>query len=180
MALKIIGYPVYLLQFEPVSSKRATFPLAKPPHDMKQWAAEAAKELSAPTKIEFQDLYPFLVTSRESLAEVDTQLEAAMQNGSFKMDKEFWQEKQKKQQGYLSMQRFRPNIVLRTRSGEKSFPPYSEDSWETIWIGEDPESALAVHLVARCDRCLLTAVEPETYVLTRRKDVENAADIAIN
>ena len=76
-----------------------------------------------------------------------------------KVNKEYWSQKEKERG--VKMQTFRPNIVLRTRSGQTPFPPFSEDSWETVWI-QSEHGTLPIHLVARCKRCLLTAVDPET------------------
>lgn len=80
------------------------------------------------------------------------------------------------------MARFRPNIVLK---GKDPLKPFSEDSWERIWIlspPPSPPSTSSTHqhhndkgddddgggvksmlqIVARCQRCLLTAVDPIT------------------
>jgi uncharacterized protein YcbX len=78
-----------------------------------------------------------------------------------KVNKEYWSEQQRDNEAGIKMQTFRPNIVLKTRDGQAQFPAFSEDSWETIWI-ENDEGDLPIHLVARCKRCLLTAVNPET------------------
>lgn len=169
---QLLGYPVYLLQFEPASSKRFTFPVDKPPHDVARWDDQRATELQAPTKLEFQDIYPFLVTTRESLASVETQLADALATQAFKVDKEHWKARADLPEGQLSMMRFRPNIVLKSQIGLPAYPPFSEDSWETIWVHKVSKSldtavgkksgSMPIHLVARCDRCMLTAVDPET------------------
>lgn len=56
------------------------------------------------------------------------------------------------------MARFRPNIVVRSEG-----KPFSQDSWERIWIlpGKQQKGAM-LQLVSRCQRCLLTAVDPIT------------------
>lgn len=72
------------------------------------------------------------------------------------------------------MQRFRPNIVLRAREGS-TYNPFSEDDWDSLWFapsaslseqGEVQEvkskATASLSLVARCQRCLLTTVDPET------------------
>jgi uncharacterized protein len=51
----------------------------------------------------------------------------------------------------VSMQRFRPNIVI---SGSAAF---AEDTWQQIKIGE-----VAFDAVKRCSRCILTTVDPHT------------------
>ncbi|CAD6893930.1 unnamed protein product [Tilletia laevis] len=83
----------------------------------------------------------------------------------------------------IDMLRFRPNIVLKGRissggSHQEAFPPFSEESWETLWFlparctSETPPSTFQqeadhnhhgkLHLVARCARCPLTTVNPST------------------
>jgi len=51
----------------------------------------------------------------------------------------------------ITMQRFRPNIVV---SGAEAF---AEDTWKTLTIG-----SLGFRGVKRCDRCVVTTVDPET------------------
>jgi len=51
----------------------------------------------------------------------------------------------------ITMQRFRPNIVV---SGCK---PFAEDTWAALTIG-----TLGFRGVKRCDRCVVTTVDPET------------------
>lgn len=51
----------------------------------------------------------------------------------------------------LPMLRFRPNLVV---SGS---PPYAEDSWKRIRVGE-----LEFRLVKGCSRCIMTTLDPQT------------------
>jgi hypothetical protein len=162
---EMLGYPVYFLQFDPSKSKRDAFPLFRPPHDLQNWDSERQDELKGLTKIEFQDLYPFLIATRESLAVVNEHVKTAVDTGSMKMDKSFWS---KQSEISLPIQRFRPNIVLRSRRNDDGTPAtspryqgFSEDSWETIWV-DTKSGQLPIQLVARCERCLLTTVDPVT------------------
>ncbi len=51
----------------------------------------------------------------------------------------------------LEMRRFRPNIVV---SGVE---PYAEDSWRELSIG-----AVSFRAVKRCDRCVVTTLDPDS------------------
>lgn len=162
---ELLGYPVHFLQFDPVSSKRIAFPIFKPPHDLSRWENDRQKQLKSVTGVEFQDLYPFLIATRESLAEVNEHVQKAIKDEKFRYDKTFWSRSD--QDVSLPIQRFRPNIVLRSRKSSDGnqqnelYPAFSEDSWETIWVKSD-KGTLPIHLVTRCERCLLTTVDPET------------------
>jgi hypothetical protein len=51
----------------------------------------------------------------------------------------------------ITMARFRPNIVV------SGCPPFAEDGWAQLRIG-----ALGFRGVKRCDRCVVTTIDPET------------------
>lgn len=51
----------------------------------------------------------------------------------------------------ITMRRFRPNIVV------SGCEPFAEDTWATLTIG-----ALGFRGVKRCDRCVVTTVDPDT------------------
>jgi uncharacterized protein YcbX len=51
----------------------------------------------------------------------------------------------------LEMARFRPNIVV------TGVPPYAEDAWSEVALG-----ALTFRAVKRCDRCVVTTLDPRT------------------
>jgi uncharacterized protein YcbX len=51
----------------------------------------------------------------------------------------------------ITMQRFRPNIVV------SGCEPFAEDGWARLAVG-----ALGFRGVKRCDRCVVTTVDPET------------------
>lgn len=173
--LQFLGYPVLLIHFDTTSSvARDAFPIFKPPSDAGTWVDTDRQELERKRGIEFQDEYPLLVATAESLVDVQNQLRDAL-NGFARdqtdgrggraiagLDSKLWSTNS------LSMQRFRPNIVVRSASGSAPIPPFSEDSWERIWIQDDDAeesratSKAMLQLVARCQRCLLTAVDPIT------------------
>jgi uncharacterized protein YcbX len=53
----------------------------------------------------------------------------------------------------VSMNRFRPNFVFTGGA------PFAEDAWSRVTIGDIPFAA-----VKKCDRCVMTTVDPETAV----------------
>jgi uncharacterized protein YcbX len=89
----------------------------------------------ADDSVSFADAYPLLVATEESLA----QLNDWIADGPLASE------------GPLDMRRFRPNVVVR------GAPPFSEDAWRRIRIGE------AVFRSPKgCDRCVLTTTDPDT------------------
>lgn len=52
----------------------------------------------------------------------------------------------------VDWRRFRPNIIV---AGD--FAPYSEDTWQTLKIGE-----LELDLVKPCSRCVMPSIDPDT------------------
>ena len=81
---------------------------------------------AADQRVAFSDAYPFLVTNQASLGELNTRLEEP-----------------------VSMQRFRPNIVV---DGDV---PWEEDSWSKLRIG-----TVEFAVVKPCSRCVFTTVDP--------------------
>ncbi|KAF3700829.1 Mitochondrial amidoxime-reducing component 1 [Channa argus] len=75
--------------------------------------------------------------------------EASVENLSSKMEKG------------VTVERFRPNIVI------SDCEPFAEDSWEEIQIG-----SVRLQRVMSCGRCILTTVDPETGVITRKEPLE--------
>ncbi|CCF54092.1 hypothetical protein NDA11_006486 [Ustilago hordei] len=156
-----LGYKVLLIHFDTTSNtKRKAFPIFKPPSDPTSWSSNDKTELHRERGIEFQDEYPLLVASVESLSAVRSQLSSALDGKGARpitqLDPKKWSAPDA-----LNMARFRPNIVVSSGVG-----PFSEDSWERIWVlpsdeGEEEKKAM-LQLVARCQRCLLTAVDPVT------------------
>jgi uncharacterized protein YcbX len=76
----------------------------------------------------FSDGFPLLLISEASLEDLNQKLELP-----------------------LSMQRFRPNLVVR------GCAPYAEDEWRRIRIG-----SLEFDVVKPCSRCVITTIDPET------------------
>ncbi|TBU42536.1 hypothetical protein BD309DRAFT_1019928 [Dichomitus squalens] len=108
----------------------------------------------------FQDGYPFLVASEESLQEVGRVISAYATHESpeaqiGQLDRERWRD------GDIKIERFRPNIVL-----QGSGVPFAEDMWRQLVIrqrdsSEDEESR-TFSLVSKCTRCLLPNVDTVT------------------
>jgi uncharacterized protein len=65
----------------------------------------------------------------------------------------------------LSMQRFRPNLIV--RGGEA----FAEDGWKKIRIGE-----VIFNFIKPCDRCVFTTIDPETA--EKSKDQEPLRTLA--
>ena len=76
----------------------------------------------------FSDGFPFLIVSEASLAQLNQQMNLS-----------------------LSMQRFRPNLVITDCTA------YAEDSWREISIGE-----ISFRLPKPCSRCSVPQIDPET------------------
>ncbi|MEH6472185.1 MAG: hybrid-cluster NAD(P)-dependent oxidoreductase [Halopseudomonas sp.] len=77
-------------------------------------------------QVSFADGYPLLLISQASLDDLNQRLETA-----------------------VGMEQFRPNLVL------KGCPPFAEDSWQRIRIGE-----VEFELTTPCSRCILTTIDP--------------------
>lgn len=102
-------------------------------------------ELKATSK--YQDMYPLLVLSEESVSPINEELRKHVGTQGIQ---ESWKTNS------VAIERFRPNIVF---SGGG---PFAEDGWEEITIGS--ETAPVISLVSSCTRCLLPNVSPETGV----------------
>ncbi|CUA67453.1 hypothetical protein RSOLAG22IIIB_03101 [Rhizoctonia solani] len=104
----------------------------------------------------FQDGYPLLVATTESLAVVQENVRrSAAGEDEWKVSgiAPQWQTDE------LVMERFRPNIVL---SGSPA--PFDEDYWGDIQIGDQSSESTTVSLVGRCGRCLLPDVDTITGI----------------
>jgi uncharacterized protein YcbX len=105
------------------------------------------------------------------------------------LDRDKWAARLDDADAQLSMQRFRPNIVLSSLDADATYAAYDEDEWdqlrivrassndhsareacshETCSLPPSTRSSIVLHLIARCQRCLLTSVDPETA----EKDVQ--------
>lgn len=192
-----LGYPVHLIQFDPQGPKRDAFPFYRRPDLIDEKGSEM-DELRKPRGIEFQDEYPLLIASIESLHALQDQIRDAVlasdettdgrggpRVGGKLFKAENWKEKvtsadPKTAAPWLSMLRFRPNIVVSGGSDEQ-IEAWEEDKWTMLEIdtvasassstpgskaspATSPSSTkpLQLHLSAHCERCLLTTVDPFT------------------
>lgn len=100
-----------------------------------------ARHAAAPTAdgaIAFPDSAPFLVVSRQSLAELERQLPANRKRCA-------------------DLRRFRPNIVV-----DGAHAPHEEDAWSKIAIGAGAAAApVVLHAAKQCTRCRLTTCDPD-------------------
>jgi uncharacterized protein YcbX len=103
----------------------------------------------------FPDVFPILIASEASLAELNSRL-------------------RDKNVDPITVERFRPNIIVR---GET---PWVEDSWKTVRIRSSSKKSdgfkervnlapLGLDIVARCARCLVPNVNPDTAVKHQRQ-----------
>lgn len=90
------------------------------------------KWTKATTQVSFADGYPILITNTASLTIVNNHI---VNTGG----------------EALSMDRFRPNIVINCNT------PWAEDSWETLQIG-----TVILDLVKPCARCVITSIDQNT------------------
>lgn len=89
---------------------------------------DPAYAYSEQDQVSFVDGYPFLLISQASLNDLNSRLTEP-----------------------LPMNRFRPNIVI------DGCPPYAEDSWSEIQIGN-----VKFKVAKSCARCVITTVNQET------------------
>ncbi|BFZ16309.1 hypothetical protein BsWGS_19348 [Bradybaena similaris] len=93
-------------------------------------------------KMAFPDESPYHIATEESLANLRSRIESSPD-------------------GQVNMNNFRPNIVIQGTKGA-----WDEDNWSYLKIGKH----LKMRVLAPCDRCLLTTVNPSTH--QRRSDEE--------
>ena len=114
----------------------------------------------------FPDAMPLQIANEASISELNRRLKA-------------------KGQDEITIERFRPNIIV--RGGDKDgMPPWIEDEWKTVRIvtGEAPSSdswfksvtgtaaeppTLDIDVAARCARCQVPNVNPETAEKNKRE-----------
>ncbi|XP_059162886.1 uncharacterized protein LOC131946229 [Physella acuta] len=101
-----------------------------------------AKNSLAKDQIAFPDKSPYHLATEESLADLNSRIE-------------------KSPNGKITMSNFRPTIIIK---GAKK--PWDEDNWSHLKIGGSVE----MRVLAPCDRCLLTTVDPNKS--ERREDGE--------
>jgi len=102
----------------------------------------------------FQDGYPLLLASTESLEGVQNCIRAAA-NGEGQFQVSGIDPKWKDED--VIMERFRPNIVV---SG--LLKPFDEDSWGDVAIGDPVSGGGKFTFVSRCGRCRLPNVDPNS------------------
>lgn len=85
----------------------------------------------------FSDGFPFLVTSETSMDCV----------------------RERSGRPELSMDRFRPNVVVRSREGARELEAWEENDWEVIQVGGTRFQGAKI-----CDRCQVPRVDPFTGV----------------
>jgi hypothetical protein len=132
-----IGYPVHLV--------------AKGPRVRNCQPTLRFPKLDAPSY--FQDGYPVLLVSEESVAAVQERIRDMV--GTQGID-DTWAEEE------LKVERFRPNIVFKGAG-----IPFVEDVVTELCISSEKETVDGpgiIHLVSKCTRCLLPNVDPVTGV----------------
>ena len=107
----------------------------------------APKLLGRTESVNFPDVLPVQIASESSLAELNKRLK-------------------EKGESEITIERFRPNIII------EGGAPWSEDSWKTVRINGDSSywttlkggnlHAVDVDVVARCARCTVPNVDPDT------------------
>lgn len=102
-------------------------------------AVKSDREDASPSRVAFQDGYPFLILTSASLDELNKRLEQSAQTEDQYLDLP------------MLMNRFRPNIVI---TGAE---PFAEDNWREIKIGD-----VVFELDSGCPRCTITTVDQLT------------------
>ncbi|RHZ47448.1 MOSC domain-containing protein [Aspergillus thermomutatus] len=96
----------------------------------------------------FPDVHPVLIASEASLVELNQRLRG-------------------KGADPITVERFRPNIIIRGNA------PWAEDSWKTVRIGSSGRELgarpLDLDVVARCARCQVPNVDPDTAEKHKRE-----------
>ena len=82
--------------------------------------------------VSFADGYPFLLTATASLAELNRRIAEIYQEAA----------------PIISMERFRPNIVVETLTA------FEEDNWKVIQLGD-----IKFAVVKPCSRCIITTID---------------------
>ncbi len=82
--------------------------------------------------VSFADGYPFLLTATASLAELNRRIAEIYQEAA----------------PIISMERFRPNIVVETATA------FEEDNWKVIQLGD-----IKFAVVKPCSRCIITTID---------------------
>lgn len=89
----------------------------------------------------YQDGYPLLVLSAESMGAVESEVRSRVGTQGIA---EAWREDR------IVLRRFRPNIVVNGGG------PFAEDAWEEVTLGS--RDAPPITLVSKCTRCLVRSL----------------------
>ncbi|KAE8373089.1 hypothetical protein BDV26DRAFT_75688 [Aspergillus bertholletiae] len=92
--------------------------------------------------VNFPDVHPVLIASEASMAELNSRLVA-------------------KGEEPIEVERFRANVIIR---GDE---PWVEDEWKVVRIVDGEGKALEFDVLARCARCQVPNVDPDTAVKHR-------------
>lgn len=103
----------------------------------------APKILGRTESMKFADLMPLQVSNRKSIEELNGRLSQIGHEA-------------------ITIERFRPNIVIEGES------PWYEDTWKTIRI-EGMGKSIISDVVARCARCQVPNVDPDTAVKDKKQ-----------
>jgi uncharacterized protein YcbX len=102
------------------------------------------KLLGRTESTKFADLMPLQVSNQKSIEELNYRLKNAGEKP-------------------ISIERFRPNIVV---EGEE---PWYEDVWKTAKISTKDQEELYIDIPARCARCQVPNVDPDTAVKHKKQ-----------
>lgn len=141
--------------------------------------------------LRYQDFFPVLVASAESLRDVQRTLTASVypqyssedSNADAKaykvppsVNREYWTPEELSS---LPITRFRPNIIVDNAPHSSSDPltPWEEDAWTAAELFESSETDKAekgveaegkgragIYMLAKCARCMVPNIDPETGV----------------
>lgn len=139
--------------------------------------------------LRYQDFFPCLVASAESLRDVQKTLTASVypsisddKSGEVKsykvppsVDREYWTPEELSS---LPITRFRPNIIVdNAPNAESTLSPWEEDGWtaaevfdssaaEQAPLGAEAEGKgrAGIYMLAKCARCMVPNIDPETGV----------------
>lgn len=89
-------------------------------------------------EVAFADAFPLLITHESTLEQLNQQLT-------------------KEGHPEVTMQRFRPNIVVKSMTGHAKLPAQDEFSWTSLFNDE-----VNIDLVKPCSRCVMTNLDPQT------------------
>ncbi|TCD68300.1 hypothetical protein EIP91_011159 [Steccherinum ochraceum] len=132
--------------------KRDVLLMMKGPEDRYAEGTDAFPTLEAYVK--YQDAYPLLIASEESLQAINDAKDRAVDADDTDPSKVSGIKKDKWNKRKIEIERFRPNIVLKGAG-----VPFAEDLWREISVGNSEQS---ITVVCRCARCLLPNVDTKT------------------